>query len=199
MKRLIISKYAMTYYNEIGVGSRFLHHPSYTSGVTIGCGYDLKHKSNEDIDKDLEFAKIERDTIDILKNATGLSKSEASDFCNKYDTLEITDAQQINLFKAISPYYEKIAIKDYEYMFKEVNVPSYIHLPEDIKDLIFDFTYNLGSIKTFPMFFKALLSGDRKACYANYLRYTNGKPLGRRNEDTKKILDGIMFRDLISS
>jgi len=185
----MIKKYKLTYYNEIGVGSKGPHHPSYSSGVTIGCGYDLKHKTIDEMRDDFKASGI---SIDLSK-AIGLKGNEASLFCKMNSNLKITDLQQELLFEVICPKYEKETIKEYKRMFR--NSPDYQDLDENIKNLLFDFNYNLGSINGFPKFFKALMNGDKQSAFNNYKRFADGKPLGRRNDDTRKILESHNFRN----
>lgn len=194
--KLLKQKYALTYYNEIGAGSKSPHHPSFESGVTIGCGYDLKHKSISKVENELSESRIDEDIIKRLLKGVGLSGKEASQFCKDNKDIEITEANQLTLFEVLAHAYEAKAIKDYKKMFGD-SAPSYYDLPTDIKALIFDYTYNLGTINKFPKFFKALLSGDRRAAYANYKRYTGGVPLGKRNTDTERVLDNLMFRNYL--
>lgn len=197
----VSKKYDLTFNNEIGVGSNHFHHPSEFSGVTIGPGYDFKHRKPKDVLRHFEIIIGDLEPLDsaILKMACGLSGEEAREFCEEYkDRIDLSVKEQRALFELITPSYEAKAIKDYVNMFEDYDhVPSYHTLPSEIKDLIFDFTYNLGSINKFPRFFKALLTGDRQAAFANYKRYTGGKPLGRRNDDTLKVLENVMFAKLV--
>lgn len=197
----VSKKYDLTFDNEIGAGSESFHHPSSVSGATIGPGYDFKHRKPNEVLNHFKTVIGDLEPLEsaVLKMACGLSGEEAKDFCSDYkDQIVLSVKEQRALFEIITPSYERKAIKDYEAMFKDYdNVPSYTDLPRDIKDLIFDFTYNLGTINGFPKFFKALLTGDRKTAFDNYKRYTGGIPLGRRNDDTLKVLKNTIFSKIV--
>lgn len=196
--------YQLTFDNEVGVGSNRFHHPTPTSGVTIGAGYDFKHKTKEEVLRDFyAISNMSDFVLDdtkeyILTKAIGLSGDEADDFVEKYShVINLTNKQQSDLFQiSISKYIAKCK-EDYEEMFKDYQKPPFLELPKEVRALMIDFTYNLGTLKTFPKFFTALLTGDRKGAMSNYMRYTGGKPLGRRNKDTKKVLDSMLFKSLI--
>ena len=188
----MIKEYGLTYYNEIGVSSIKPHCPSKYSGVTIGCGYDLKERTEEQVVDEL-CGIVDCRTIFKLIKGVGLKGNSAKSFCASCN-IKITKENEEDIFKILIPIYEKIAIRDFEKTFKGI---KYSELPQDYKDLVFDFTYNLGTIRKFPSFFKALVNGDKKSAYNNYMRFTGGIPLGRRNKDTKKILDKLDFKSLI--
>lgn len=195
--------FKLTYDNEIGAGSLRFHLPSKTSGITIGAGYDLLHKDAEQVIEDFEsigfFNEENNHKKVILKQAIGLTGTEAKNFILNYgESIELTSDQQLSLFKICIVKYKSKTISDYEDMFESYYHPKFYELPTEIKDLMVDYCYNLGSIKTFPKFFKALLTGDRKGALKNYKRFTGGIPLGRRNDDTLKILNNMVFKEYVS-
>jgi peptidoglycan hydrolase-like protein with peptidoglycan-binding domain len=81
--------------------SRKLHVPSSASGLTIGRGYDMKTKSASTIAQDLVSAGVEAKTAAILKQASGLFGTTASQFIIDNDLLdfEISPEVQKKLFK----------------------------------------------------------------------------------------------------
>lgn len=50
------------------------------------------------------------------------------------------------------------------------------------QEMMVDFAFNLGTLKGFPKFVKALISNDSKTASTEYKRFTNGKELGQRNQ-----------------
>lgn len=187
-------KYELTYNNEIGVGSKSPHHPSNYSGVTIGAGMDLKHftkKEAGDIFKRVNISLLNRIK---LTAACGLYGQNARVFCDKNKEIEITDEQQYDLFLELTPSYEDRAINDYNNLLI-VNKPKYEDLPQTVKDLLFDYSYNVG-VSKFPRFFTGLIKGSKSEALSQYKRFTGGKPLGRRNKDTLELLKQYDFRDL---
>ena len=52
MERMVSDKGAFTFEQEVGPGSEKLHHPTKTSGVTVGAGYDMKEKTSDQIIND---------------------------------------------------------------------------------------------------------------------------------------------------
>ena len=56
----------LTYNQEIGPNSTKPHHPTPTSGVTIGLGYDMKEKTAEQNMNDLVDVGVEEDKAKTL-------------------------------------------------------------------------------------------------------------------------------------
>ena len=89
--------------------SRKLHHPSLNSGVTIGRGYDLKHRSPDQIRQELSEALFPQEKIELLVKASQLSGNQASDFVKSNKNFEISLKEQQNLFMVTYPKYEQDA------------------------------------------------------------------------------------------
>src|ERR1022692_624266 len=60
--------------------SRKPHVPSNSSGLTIGCGYDMKFRKSEQIAKDLKAAGMEQASAELYAKAAGLSGRAAKAF-----------------------------------------------------------------------------------------------------------------------
>lgn len=220
-------KYALTFNNEISRGrvdSRRLHHPSTGSGVTIGPGYDMLHLDEAQIRTDLVGAGIDTATATSMAAGARLSGTPATTFASNNANLQITDEQEKTLFDKAVPTYEQRAKRQYDslvqryqtdarYNLQNANIPDFHRLPNEVKQMVVDYTYNTGA-NAFPSFFAAILRGDQSTANTQYMRYTptsaataldshgNLKPgfkrkrdgtymapLGRRNTDTRAWMD----------
>lgn len=65
-------------------------------------------------------------------------------------------------------------------------------LPQDRQMLLVDYQYNLGSLKEFPKFVKAVVEGDTETMIAEHKRYSGKDPLTRRNEWTLDVIDNMV-------
>ena len=101
-----------------------LHWPAYASGVTIGKGYDMRHRSSSEIYSDLIASGISRKDAGLISKASGLYGSEAEKFAkeNKRNVSPLTKAQKVALFDRIWPYYLSNTIRLYGTM-----VPKEVH------------------------------------------------------------------------
>ncbi len=90
--------------------SRILHVPSERSGLTIGRGYDMKERSQNEIEEDLANAGLARSDSELLAKAAGTFGPEAEEFIesNNLQEFEITIEVQEELFNIC---YEEI-LKD---------------------------------------------------------------------------------------
>lgn len=84
--------------------------------------------------------------------------------------------------------HENIARKEWNEKFPD---NKYDDLPQAKQVLITDFAYNLGSINKFPSLMNALNEDDEKKAYDQYKRFSNKKPLVKRNTWSAKQLDKI--------
>lgn len=87
--------------------SREAHWPGGASGVTIGRGYDMKHRSAETVISDLTAAGVPQADAEVLAQGAGLEGQAAADFIAREDirNLEITPLAQKNLFSAVYDHY----------------------------------------------------------------------------------------------
>lgn len=175
-----------TYEQEIGPDSTKLHHPTKTSGVTIGAGYDMKEKSQDTILEDMSSVEIPQDTTERLSLASGLSGKEASDFVKENPDLEITPEQQEKLFTISMSEAFKRADNDLRSMgYDPANVS------EDKKELLADYAYNIGGLLNFPKFTNALVNNDFDTAKKESKRFSGKQPLTRRNKATLAKIDEI--------
>lgn len=83
--------------------SRYLHHPSSASGVTLGRGYDMKEVSAGLITQDLFSSGVELPRAQSFAAGAGLSGQGADNFvtAEKDELGNITPGQQRRLFKIV--------------------------------------------------------------------------------------------------
>ncbi len=93
--------------------SREAHWPGGASGVTIGRGYDMKHRSAETIISDLTAAGVPQADAEILAQGAGLTGQDAADFIKKEEVkaIEITPAAQKALFSTVYDHYESEVVR----------------------------------------------------------------------------------------
>ena len=98
--------------------SRCLHVPSASSGLTLGRGYDMKHRSKAEIRDDLLAAGVEVATAALISQAAGLAGDAAEEFIaeNGLEDFEISKEGQVQLFettyKALAADARRLATKD---------------------------------------------------------------------------------------
>ena len=80
--------------------SRVAHVPGAVSGVTIGRGYDMSERSENEISEDLMAAGVSKRNAQRLAEARGLRGQQAKKFIadNDLPKIEITPKQQEELF-----------------------------------------------------------------------------------------------------
>lgn len=111
---MAITQGLLTYEAEGTEGGRYhsrnLHVPSERSGLTIGRGYDMKERSQNEIEEDLVNAGLPRADSGLIATAAGKFGSEAEEFIdsNNLQDFEITIEVQEALFNIC---YEEI-LKD---------------------------------------------------------------------------------------
>ncbi|WP_160287198.1 pesticin C-terminus-like muramidase [Pseudomonas knackmussii] len=130
--------------------SRRLHWPGGASGVTLGRGYDMKHRSWAAIKADLIAAGVEAEAAEKFALGAGLSGPAADEFVNsnRVGFGEITrEAQRILFESIIYPRYESDAQKRYSDAAAVASQSTpWEELHDRIKDIAVDLTYQQGSI-----------------------------------------------------
>ena len=179
MDRILNDKGAFTLEQETGPKSKKLHHPTMTSGVTIGDGYDMKEKTTGQIITDLSNVGVAEDMAAKISQAAGLTGQEAKSFVKNNSNVSLTDDQKNKLF-AMS--FDKSFKKTEEDLRKLGYDPN--SLSDRTLNLLTDYTYNVGSITKFPKFTKALIEGDFEEARKQYERKSGDKFLTRRNKAT---------------
>ncbi|MDK1286620.1 hypothetical protein [Pseudoalteromonas umbrosa] len=125
--------------------SRVLHVPSQYSGLTIGRGFDLKHRSSEQIIQALKLAGVAFEDAQLLAKASGLYGSEAKEFIEKHGLqgFEVSPKEQVLLFEQT---YEVMAkdvkrICDKADCVKVYGPVNWENLHPKIKDILIDLRY----------------------------------------------------------
>jgi len=116
-----------------GISER-LHWPKGASGVTLGAGYDMKERSEDEVASDLTGIGVSADVAKKVSKGAGLAGQDADSFVKKNRNLiTIDDVQATKLLKLI--------IVDYESMIQHgVKVP----LMQYEFDALVSFAYNPG-------------------------------------------------------
>ncbi|KZN32459.1 hypothetical protein [Pseudoalteromonas luteoviolacea] len=125
--------------------SRTLHVPSQYSGLTIGRGFDLKHRSALDIEHSLTQAGVSSKPAQVLSKAAGLSGKAAEEFIKDHglEGFEVSHQEQVNLFEQT---YQAMANDVKRICEKQDCVDAYgavdwENLHPKIKDIIIDLRY----------------------------------------------------------
>ena len=169
----------LTYNQEIGPNSTKPHHPTPTSGVTIGLGYDMKGKTADQIKNTLMDVGVAEDVAMSLSQAAGLSGEEATAFTKANKKLQLTDEQQNKLFTKV---FADSIIQTEKDLVDMGYDPS--KLSEAEIALLADYTYNVGSVKVFPTFTNAIINKDYETARKEYKRKSGDKFLTKRNKAT---------------
>tara|TARA_Y100000114_G_scaffold28793_1_gene24581 strand:- start:4447 stop:7677 length:3231 start_codon:yes stop_codon:yes gene_type:complete len=167
----------LTYRQEIGKNSTKIHHPTPTSGITVGAGYDMKGRTSEEIIEDLTMAGVDADVAGQISKAAGLSGDEAKQFMKDNKGLGITEDQQLKLFDTV---FANTVIRTQNQLRNMGYNPK--DIPENKLILLVDYVYNTGSL--FPKFTKAIIDNDYETAKKEYKRYSGDKELTRRNKAT---------------
>jgi hypothetical protein len=134
-----------------------LSHPSMESGVTIGAGYDMKHRSSNEVSSALTTAGVSQDLATKLSKGAGLTGVDASKFVTaNRPLLVIGDTQLLlNLFSQTYPGYVarakacfeyhkatfKNSIKIYDKRFENAVFFDWDYLYPAIRVMVVDFVY----------------------------------------------------------
>lgn len=161
--------------------SRVIHWPGNSlSGVTIGRGYDLGDRSQEEVYNDLQSAGVPHDIATVISNGARLKGENASSYVseNRARTL-ISRKAQFKLFEMIYPVYVSRAKANYERWTADdeiisVNIPNistadktqWNTLDAKVKDVIVDLVYQGFTKGPKPMIYGML--NDREK-YAEYI------------------------------
>jgi len=186
MERLISDQGKFTFEQEVGPNSEKLHHPTKTSGVTVGAGYDMKEKSPDQIISELTSVGVDENIASRLAGAAGLSGKEATKFVKDNADIALTTDQQKQLFGLSFSQALKRTDRDLQTMGYDPN-----QLSDRKLNLLADYTYNVGSITKFPKFVKALVENDFDTAAKEFERKSGNVKLGRRNKASEKEIAAI--------
>ncbi|MPR36053.1 pesticin C-terminus-like muramidase [Salmonirosea aquatica] len=185
-----MASYSFTYNQEIGHQGQSLvpHYPGGRSGVTIGPGYDLGHRSPQEIYNDLTAAGIDPETAYALIDAAHKTGPDAANWVAQRGGIIITEEQQQALFEnVLVPEYEERA-KDQLLSFVQNHggfspeAADWESLSEKQKEILFDYVYNTGGLSRFPELTAAVLNEDWEEAAYHYERFSGDEPLAYRNQ-----------------
>lgn len=194
-----VNKFLFTYNYEAGNKEDSLH-PHFPAkdivsgknvGVTIGAGLDLGQFSTRDqAQKYLNQMGFREEIAETLSEAAGLKGGQAKDWAEEHRDLSIDQNELITTFNNISAGRERDLANALGQMAETGKIPpgtNYYNLPAHTQEALFDIHYNVGSIKEYPNFTNAYLSGDYERAMQESLRYDSAhKPLDDRNAAFKK-------------
>ena len=111
-----------------------LHWPGGSSGVTLGAGYDMKNRSEQQVINDLQNLGVDRVSASQAAKGAGLKLLQAKNFAKENKHLIFLDKKkQVALMRSILPTYEKIIQRN-------IHVP----LAQHEFDALVSFAYNPG-------------------------------------------------------
>lgn len=124
--------------------SRQIHWPKGVSGVTIGRGYDMGHRSADKVISDLVLAGVPQAQALSMSRGKGLTGASAGRFVDQYKTEcgVISREAQAKLFELIYPGYAATAKN--VYLTKTSQFPErteWDQLHPAIRDMVVDFVY----------------------------------------------------------
>ena len=149
--------------------SRKPHVPSDSSGVTVGRGYDLKHRKKQDVIDDMTAAGISESVAIAYAAGVGLSGQGARTFISNNNLGEITTAQQKKLFEITYTQIEKdvIRICSKADVVEAYGATNWQSLNQKIKDLLVDLRFRGDYTPTSRKFLqKHVANNDLTKCMA---------------------------------
>ena len=171
--------------------------PSNNSGVTIGTGFDLKEKTEENI---INFGFSEP-LIEKLKPFFTLSGAEASEVASN---LVLNDSEVAELDKKSKNYYASLVANKYE----KDSGKLWNDLDENQQTVVASVGFQYGSFSRTPKFWNAVLNGDWEQV-ENELRNFGDDFGTRRNKeadlllmskkkakDVKKVFEAVKAKNL---
>ncbi|KZN59749.1 hypothetical protein [Pseudoalteromonas luteoviolacea] len=125
--------------------SRILHVPTNGSGLTIGRGFDLKHRKPEEVFSVLSEAGVCLHDAKLLSTAAGLFGDTARKFIEKHglQEFEVSHQEQINLFEKTYLDMERDVkrICDKADCVEAYGAVHWENLNQKIKDILIDLRY----------------------------------------------------------
>lgn len=123
--------------------SRTPHVPSDNSGLTIGRGYDMKHRTRESIRADLVAAGVDATVAEKYAGAAGLFGDKAKAYRMEQDLPEISLAAQKKLFEITYAQIETSARKicESDDVVKKYGKVDWSNMDDTIKQMVIDLRY----------------------------------------------------------
>ena len=108
-----------------------------TYSISLGPGYKLKYRNEDELIIDLTEAGFNKENIDKLIKAMKLTGEDAKKFCEENKNIEISEENKRKLFKQIYPFYQLSAKKILE---SEGDV-NYDKIPDNVKEFVNDLRF----------------------------------------------------------
>ena len=108
-----------------------------TYSISLGPGYKLKYRNEDELIIDLTEAGFNKENIDKLIKAMKLTGEDAKKFCEENKNIEISEENKKKLFKQIYPFYQLSAKKILE---SEGDV-NYDKIPDNVKEFVNDLRF----------------------------------------------------------
>lgn len=123
--------------------SRTPHVPSDNSGLTIGRGYDMKHRTRESIRADLVAAGVDATVAEKYAGAAGLFGDKAKTYRMEQNLPEISLAAQKKLFEITYAQIETSARKicESDDVVKKYGKVDWSNMNDTIKQMVIDLRY----------------------------------------------------------
>jgi hypothetical protein len=151
--------------------SRRLHWPGGASGVTLGRGYDMRHRTSNSVLSDLIASGVDTISAEKFSRGAGLSSQAARDFVNvnrdEFGAIS-REAQRILFEEVVYPRYVDAARQQYNSVANS-NSPKWENLDVRVRDVAVDFTYQQGSIWSRQM---PYVAGNSRSSLATYIQET---------------------------
>ncbi|VVO41832.1 hypothetical protein PS691_05815 [Pseudomonas fluorescens] len=151
--------------------SRRLHWPGGASGVTLGRGYDMRHRTRTSVYADLIAAGVDVVPAENFSRGAGLSSQAARDFVNtnKVAFGAISQQAQRILFEdVVYPRYEAATQQQYS-SGTTPDATVWEQLDDRVKDIAVDLTYQQGSVWARQM---PYISANNRNSLARYIQET---------------------------
>lgn len=123
--------------------SRTPHVPSDNSGLTIGRGYDMKHRTRESIQADMVAAGVDAAVAEKYAGAAGLFGDKAKAYRMEQNLPEISLAAQKKLFEITYAQIETSARKicESDDVVKKYGKVDWSNMNDSIKQMVIDLRY----------------------------------------------------------
>ena len=162
------------------------YHPSQNSGVTIGTGFDLKERTEENIG---EFG-FSNSLIQKISPFFQLTGAEASE---KAPSLQLNDDEVAELDSKSKAYYTSLIANKYE----QDSGKSFYDLSKEKQTVIASVGFQYGSFSRTPNFWKAVTNDDWEAV-ENELRNFGDAFSTRRNNEADYLIGKKKVENLLS-
>jgi 23S rRNA G2445 N2-methylase RlmL len=105
--------------------------------VTIGAGYDLKYRTEKEVEKDLKEAGMSQIDINILKKGVKLTNKEADNFVKQNPNFRVDEKVKKQLF--CNEYNKKSKIT--KRIIEKTKEIKWDDIPNNVKEYLVDLTY----------------------------------------------------------